>query len=494
MSSCLYLDCSCGISGDMTVAALLDLGADEKVLKNTLASLPLDGYQIAITRVKKSGIDACDFNVILDVDNHDHDMAYLHGSEPAHVHLTADAPVHEHVEEHHTHSHEHTHEHVDEAHSHEHTHEHMDGHHSHEHPHNHADDHPAHTHEQEHTHGHADDHHSHEHTHSHDHDHGHHHHGRGLPEIMHILEAGSLTPRALELAGRIFRIVAQAEAHVHGMPIDQVHFHEVGAVDSIVDIAAIAICIDNLGIDRVIIPFLTEGTGMVRCQHGLLPIPVPAVAEISAMHHLPIRICDVAGELVTPTGAAAAAALMTDNKLPDTFTIERVGIGAGKRQYANAGILRAILIADARQQSDRILKLETNIDDCSGEALGFAVDTLLAAGALDVFHTPIYMKKNRPAALLSVLCRPEDRSKMEEIMFRHTTTIGIRCQEMQRTKLQRRSAELATQWGTARIKYVQTPEGEHAYPEADSVAALCAASGIGYTEMYHLLKSLACAE
>ena len=464
----LYLDCSSGISGDMTVAALLDLGADEHKLLKTLASLPLDGYEIKISRVKKSAIDACDFDVVLDKDheNHDHDMAYLHGPADPTVSESSASDEHEHEHEHH-HDHEHEHEH----------------HHDHEHEHHHG-------HEHEHEH-----HHDHEHAHGHGHDH----HGRGLPEIEKILEAGDLTPGALALAKKIFLIVAEAEAHVHGKPLNEVHFHEVGAVDSIVDIASVAICLDDLGVDSVIIPVLNEGTGQVRCQHGLLPIPVPAVTAIMQSHSLPIHITQVQGELITPTGAAIAAAIRTDDKMPENFKIEKIGIGAGKRDYACAGILRAMLL-DVNEQastpassfdSDDVTVLETNIDDCSGEVLGFVMNTLLKAGALDVWYTPIQMKKNRPAILLSVLCKEDKRHTLEELIFRHTTTIGIRYRSMHRDKLVRQAGSVETPWGEAKVKYAQFADVKKCYPESDSVTALAEKTGMSYEELFSVIKQIA---
>lgn len=418
----LYLDCSSGISGDMTVAALLDLGADQKVLLSALESLPLEGYQIEITAVSKSGIKACDFHVILDEihENHDHNMEYLHGNQ------------HHHDESHHVLSHDPEHEH-----------------------------------------------------------HSHEHHGRNLNDITAILSAGKLTPRALELALKIFSIVAQAESQVHGKSLEEVHFHEVGAVDSIVDIAAVAVCMDNLGIDRVILPYLTEGTGQVRCQHGLLPIPVPATTAIVTAHQLPLRICDVQGELVTPTGAAIAAAIRTDEKLPSEFKILKTGLGAGKRDYRTAGILRAMLIEETGMNHDAILVMETNMDDCYGEAMGFAMEELLEKGALDAFYTPIYMKKHRPAYKLTVLCTREKRVAMEEVIFRHTTTIGLRVYEAERTKLARKIFSVETPWGMADIKCCQFGDEMYFYPESDSIHALSKATGIGYSEMYHEVKKYA---
>lgn len=409
----LYLECSSGISGDMAVAALLDLGADRRVLTDALASLPLTGYSIEIKDVLKSGIRACDFNVVLAHENHDHDMQYLHGSH-------TDAP-HDHV--------------------------HADGHH-------------------------------------------HHHDARNLNDIVEIIRAGVLTPAARELAIRIFRIIAEAEASVHGKSIGEVHFHEVGAVDSIVDIVAFAVCLDNLQPDRVVVSKLTDGTGQIRCQHGLIPVPVPAVTAIASMHGLPLSISPVQGELVTPTGAAIAAALKSDDHLPAEFRILRTGFGAGKRDYATAGFLRAMLLQpDDPELHDTVLTLETNIDDSTGEALSYTMKQLLDAGALDVFFLPIYMKKNRPAQLLKVICRPEDRRAMEKIIFRNTTTIGIRVQELQRTRLDRRILAVETPWGMADVKRCTYGDDTYYYPENDSVCQLAEQAGVGFSEMYGMIQS-----
>lgn len=433
----LYLDCSSGISGDMTVAALLDLGADPKILRSALDSLPLDGYHIEITDVIKSGLKACDFNVVLEQDNHDHDMAYLHGHEhDSHLKTC----IHE--SSHHEHSHEHQHTR----------------------PHQHA---------------------------SHEHHHVHSHHGRNLQDITAILSAGKLTPHALELALKIFAIVAQAESLVHGKSLEEVHFHEVGAVDSIIDIAAVAVCLDNLGIERVVLPYLTEGIGQVRCQHGLLPIPVPATTAIVTAHQLPLHICEVQGELVTPTGAAIAAAIRTDAKLPPEFKILKTGLGAGKRDYRTAGVLRAMLIEETAASHDTILVMETNMDDCYGEAMGFVMEELLEKGALDAFYTPIYMKKHRPAYKLTVLCDREKRTAMEDIIFRHTTTIGLRVYETERTRLARKIISLETPWGMADIKCCQYGDELYYYPESDSIQELAKTNNISFTEMYHEVKKYA---
>ena len=409
MNQTLYLECYSGISGDMMTAALLDLGADEKVLSEALESLPIKGFRTEVTRVSKAGLDACDFHVILDRqhENHDHDMEYLHG-----------------------HSHDHSHG----------------------------------------DHGH----------HSHDHEH------RGLAEILEILCRAQITDGAREKAVRIFEILAEAEAKAHGTSIEKVHFHEVGAVDSIVDITAAAVCLDNLQIDKVIIPVLCEGSGSVRCQHGVIPVPVPAVTAVTSKYSIPLHMTDVQGELVTPTGAAIAAAIRTSARLPERFVIEKTGIGAGKREYERPSLLRAMLIRETENASagDYIYKLESNIDDCTGEALGYVMERLMKAGARDVHYTPVFMKKNRPAYQLNVICKEEDIEKLEGIIFRETTTIGIRRQKMERSVLKRQVKTVKTSLGEARIKVWFMENGLRAYAEYERVRVLCRKNGLSFQETY----------
>lgn len=301
----LYLECNAGISGDMLVAALLDLGADRAKLDEALQSIPAKGFTYNISRVSKAGVDCCDFDVVLDAEheNHDHDMSFLHGEAVA-----AQVHSHEHEHEHH-HEHDHEHEHEYE---HEHCHEH---------------------------------HHEHEHDHVHTpHEHHHHHEHRGLKEVIEIINGTQMSEQARALALKIFDIIAEAEGKAHAVAKEDVHFHEVGAIDSIVDIVAIAVCFESLGVDEVIVPELCEGRGTVRCQHGVLPVPVPATANIMQSFGLNVRLLPVQGEFVTPTGAAAAAALMTTDELPEQFKICAIGLGAGKRQYERPSILRALLI------------------------------------------------------------------------------------------------------------------------------------------------------
>lgn len=441
----LYLECESGISGDMTVAALLDLGADQEVLERALKSLPVGGFRTVISRVKKSGLDLCDFDVVLDeiYENHDHDMEYLHGHD--HGHEAGDGYAHNH-EGVHVHGHHH-----EEAGNHVHGHI-LDG----AKPHHHGG---------EHVHGH-----------------------RGLPEILHIIAHADLTERAKATAEKIFRILADAEAKAHGVPADQVHFHEVGAVDSIVDIVAVAVCLDNLGITDVIITKLNEGQGTIRCQHGILPIPVPAVMNIVQAQGLPLHITETKGELVTPTGAAIAAAIRTGDRLPEIFSVKKMGMGAGKRTYDRPSMLRAMLIEDQAEEKDLIYKLETNIDDCTGESLGYTMERLMEAGARDVHYMPVYMKKNRPAYQLNVICTREDIARMEEIIFKETTTIGIRRIPMERTILRRELRTVQTILGEAQVKVCRYGGMERYFPEYKSVAALCRKHGRNYQEVYQLIQ------
>ncbi len=461
----LYLECYSGISGDMTVAALLDLGVDEKVLTEALESLPVPGFSIEIKRVAKSGIDACDFNVILDAahENHDHDMNYLHGHAHHHSHEHGEKPEHScgHSQEHiftekeegrHSSNHEHHHSHEEEYGSHHHN----DGH-------------------------------------SHDHHHSHHHEHRGMPEIRQIINQGKMTKEAKNLALKIFEILAEAESKAHNVPVDEVHFHEVGAVDSIVDIVAVAVCLDNLQIQEVIVPVLCEGTGTVRCQHGILPVPVPAVANIIKAHKLPVRIVDAEGEFVTPTGAAIVAAIRTSESLPKEFLVEDIGIGAGKRNYERPGILRAMLIQDNSQERDTIYKLESNIDDCTGEILGYVMEQLFEAGARDVHYTPVFMKKNRPAWQLNVICKEEDIERLEQIIFQETTTIGIRRVEMERSILKREEKTVSTAFGQAEVKICEARGVSRVYPEYESVAKLAKENQVPFSKVYQIVQK-SCSE
>jgi hypothetical protein len=496
----LYLECYSGISGDMTVAALLDLGADQNVLLEGLKSLNVDGYKIEISRKAKNSIDACDFNVILDesIDQHDHEIfdedKLNHENNHDHGHLHSQKHDHKQKnahEPHHSHDHPHDHEH---HHDPEHHHDH-DHHHDHEHLHN-----------DEHLHDHKHPHND-EHQHSHGlgqpvraHIHYGHHEHRNLYDINSIIEQSNITQNAKDIAKKIFQIVAVAESKAHGKPVEEVHFHEVGAVDSIVDIVATAICLDNLNVGDVVVSELHEGTGHIKCQHGVLPVPVPAVVNIAAAHQLQLHITSVKGELVTPTGAAIVAAIKTKDKLPKEFKIKRIGLGAGKRKYERASFLRAMLIKDttvttesmsSNTTADTVWVLETNIDDCSGEELSMAMELLLQNGAKDVYYTPIFMKKNRPAYMLGVICSEKQIELLEEIIFTHTTSIGLRKYQTTRTTLNREFLTIRTPYGEAIVKVCSFKDKKYYYPEYESIKKLCTTSELDYKTMYSIVQALA---
>lgn len=308
---------------------------------------------------------------------------------------------------------------------------------------------------------------------------------------MDILRRSSLSDRAKDLAVRIFEIIARAEAKAHGVPMEEVHFHEVGAVDSIVDIAAVAFCVDYLGIGEVIVPILYEGSGTVRCQHGVLPIPVPAVAAIAEEHHLDLHMTGTKGEFVTPTGAAIVAALRTGDSLPGEFRILKTGIGAGKREYERPSLLRAMIIeesgfAGSLVNEEGIVKLETNIDDSTGEQLGYVMEALFGAGARDVHYFPVFMKKNRPGYQLNVICTEALVDRMLGIIFEQTSTIGVRILKMDRAVLPRETRSVDTAMGTVRVKTVTLPDGrKRSYPEYEDIAALCRSTGKPFPEVFH---------
>ena len=429
MGKTIYLECCSGISGDMLVGALLDLagvGAEE-ALRAALASLSVGGFEVNVSRKSVRGICACDFDVVLDAEheNHDHDMAWLFGEDGG------------------EHDHHHDHEHHD--------------------------------------------HHEHEHHHEH----------RGPAEVEAIIAASTLSPRAKATARRAFQVLAAAEAKAHGVPLDQVHFHEVGAVDSIVDVLSVAFLLDYLDVTQAVVSPLAEGQGEIRCAHGLLPVPVPAVANIVAAEGLVLARTGRRGEFVTPTGAALAAAIRTADELPAAYRIGAIGVGSGKRAYDPPSILRAMVVEEVAAapvpaaqtawapEQPHLWKLETEVDDCTGEALGHVIGRLYDAGANEVHFLPVTMKKSRPGVQLEVLCAERLIPELERIIFDDTTTIGIRRSPLWRTALPREQVTASTCFGEVRAKRVTLPEGvARTYPEHDSVAALATACHVPYQDVY----------
>ena len=318
-----------------------------------------------------------------------------------------------------------------------------------------------------------------------------------MREIREIIGNLEMTEGARALALRIFEILAQAESEAHGVPVDEVHFHEVGAIDSIVDIVAAAVCFDDLGIRNVAVTEIAEGCGTVRCQHGILQVPVPAVANIAKAHRLPMRFTSRKGELVTPTGAAIAAALMTQEELPERFVIAKTGLGAGKREYEIPSILRAMIIEPCDQApetghgKDTVWKLECDIDDSTGEQLGYALEKLYQEGAREAHFAPVFMKKNRPGWELTVICDREHLQKMEEVIFRQTTTIGIRRQEMERTVLTRKTVDVKTRFGVIPVKVSGEGTYKRVHPEYEQVSGAASEHGAAFGAVYDEVLTMA---
>ena len=430
MGKTLYLEGSSGIAGDMTVAALLDLGGSAEKLDAVFKSLGVDGLHYEIGRRRSCGIEGCAFDVIL----HDHDHCHEH-------------------DHHHCHDHEHDHHHHDHCHDHEHEHHHHD-----------------------HCHDHEHDHHHHDHCHDHEH--------RNFADVCAIINKGAMTDRARTLAKKIFAIIADAESIAHGIPVEEVHFHEVGAIDSIADIVGAAVLIDDLEITECIVTGISEGEGFVKCQHGMIPVPVPAVVNIARRWGIPLRPAGVRGEMVTPTGIAIAAALRTGKELPEEYVIEKIGIGVGKKEFPHANILRAMLIKEEKKGAEKVWLLESNIDDCSGEVMGYAMEKLLEGGALDVHYTPCFMKKNRPGYILSVIVPGELVERAEDLIFEHTTTIGIRKRPLERSCMMREQLETATEYGMIAVKKCSWKETVKFYPEYESVKSAAEKANVSFKQVF----------
>ena len=316
-----------------------------------------------------------------------------------------------------------------------------DHHHDHEHDHEHHHDH-------EHDHDHHHDH-EHEHHHDHDHSHHHHHHHTSLQDVRSIVEAMPVSAKVKADVMEVYTIIAEAEGHVHGKPMEEIHFHEVGTMDAIADVTGVCLLMEKLGNPKVIASPVHVGSGQVRCAHGILPVPAPATAHI--LRDVPIYGGKIRGELCTPTGAALLKKFASDFGEMPVMKTEAIGYGCGKKDFEAANCVRAIL-GETKDNSDRVAELSCNLDDCSAEEIGFAMEALLAAGALDVYTIPIGMKKNRPGIMLNVLCKEADKAVFAELIFKHTTTIGIRESLYNRYTLTRSTETVETVFGPVRKK------------------------------------------
>ena len=466
--STLYLEPFSGLSGDMLNALLLDLGADRKHLEEALKTISLDGYHLHVDRIAKSSIWGTDFDVHMEHGEKDHGIA---GDFDHHHH------DHEHGHEHeHTHAHSHTHE--------EHTHAHT---HSHEHTHE-QHDHDHHHHEYEHTH----DGHSHEHTHSH-----HHHHGevRGLKEIETIILSSDVSDFVKEKSLEVFRDIAQAEANVHQMPVEEIHFHEVGATDSIIDIMSFFILWETLDIDAVYSTAVTEGSGTITVAHGVMPVPVPAVMQLRLGTSIPFsQDFDIHTELVTPTGLALFKAIHPVFAQPSNLTATKVGYGFGKRDTGKFNALRGTLLEKTTHShqvvtsnNDAIIQIDATIDDQSGEELGYIMSLLLEEGALDVHYTSVYTKKNRPATHLTLLIQEGDLERFTAILFEQTSTIGFRYQNVKRKVMTRTFETQQTSLGAVKVKKNQYGTVTKSTLEYEDCARIAKETGLSIQAVYQQL-------
>lgn len=402
----LYYDCFCGISGDMNLGALLDLGVDEAYLRQELSKLNLDAeYELQVEKTNKKGISGTRVNVVLKSVMHDNNHNHHHHHHEVQTGIESD--------NHHIH-HEH----------------------------------------------------------------------RNLKDIESIIINSSLNERVKKLSLAIFMKVAEAEAKVHGKPLYEVHFHEVGAVDSIIDIVGAAVCLDYLQVDQIMASSVQLGGGFVKCAHGIIPIPAPATVEI--LKNVPVKSGIVPFETTTPTGAAILAAnvsMFTDHM---DFSIEKIGYGIGHRELEIPNVLRVYL--GFRQRNDikeEKYILETNIDDMNPELYGYIEEKLFAQGALDVFKTAISMKKGRAATKLSVLVEAKQEEKVLDVIFRETTSIGVRKYRVEKIMLQRDFAKISTEYGEVTIKnsYYQGEKVKYK-PEYEDCKRIASEKNIPITKVY----------
>ena len=433
MSKVLYFDCFSGASGDMILGALIDAGLPIDELRAALGSLALEDVCLEANPTQRSGIGATSFSVT--------------DSSGSHTHTAA-------------HSHSHTENVDDHRHSTDHTH---------------STDH-GHAHDSEHGHDHdADGHHHH-------HDHAH----RSLSEICAMVDQSALSEASKERSKHLFRRLAEVEAGIHQVPVEEVHLHEVGAVDSMIDIAGCVFGLEWFGADQIIVSPMNVGSGTVKCEHGVMPVPAPATARL--IEGAPVYSKGPAVELLTPTGALVLTEYADSYGSMPAMRVYQSGYGAGDRDFPDHPNLLRVLVGEAEvsSQLQRVVVLECEIDDMNPQIFGVLMDRLYAAGALDVFYAPVQMKKNRPGTLVTVVGLPEHRQTLSGIVFQETTTIGVRFREMDRERLDREQIDVETPLGSVRFK-VARRAGEQAVlnaaPEFEDCARLAEEHGLPVKEV-----------
>lgn len=429
----LYIEAFSGISGNMFMGALIDLGVPEEHLRDELDKLNVDGYELKISKVLKAGISATYVDVVL--------AEHIHQRE-------------------HEHHHEHSHEHAYQEHHHHHHHH-------------------CHEHEQKHGHGHDHGHECCHHKHHETAEHHHHHEHRGLAEIKQIIESSALSDCVKQKAIEVFTLLGQAEAKVHNKPLEQIHFHEVGAVDTIVDIVGTIICLEWLQVEKIYISKIRTGFGFVKCAHGDMPVPAPATAELLA--GMPFYQGEIEKEMATPTGVALAKSLAeVSSAIPENFLTNKIGYGAGSYDLPMPNALR-IFMGELKQepQAENMVVVETNIDDMNPQLYGHVMNKLFAAGACDVWITPIIMKKGRPACLLSALSKDFLLADISKVIFSETSSLGVRYYDVARNILARKTEKIKLPYGEIHIKYGKL-DGRvvNIAPEFEDCANLSAVTGI----------------
>ena len=414
----LYLECGMGAAGDMLMAALLELIPDRQAFIDKMNALNLPGVRVEAEKAVKCGVTGTHMKVT------------VHGEEEE----SADEHGHDHEHEHH-HPHDHDH----------------DG--GHEHHHH------GHDHDHEHEHHHHDD----------DHGHHHHHHHTSVADIEGIIDGLDVSGRVKADAKAVYSLIAEAESRVHGHPVSEIHFHEVGTLDAVADVVGVCLLMEMIGAEKITASPVHVGAGYVRCMHGVLPVPAPATALI--LNGIPTYGGQVQGELCTPTGAALLKHFASGFGDRPVMAAEAIGYGMGKKDFERANCLRAFL-GESEGATEPVTRLECNLDDMTGEGIGFAMQQLFKAGALDVYTQAIGMKKSRPGVLLSVICYPEDAEKLAAVMMKHTTTLGIRRQDMSRYVLDRAIETVQTPYGPVRVKTASGMGVSRCKAEYDDLAAL----------------------
>ena len=419
----LYLECAMGAAGDMLTAALLELTEDRQAFLDKMNHIGLPGVRVDAEESVKCGITGTHIRVTVDGTEEESEDAEEHHHHPAHDH---------------EHSHEHDHDHG----------------------------------------------HSHDEAHEHEHSHGHHHHASAA-DIENLIDGLDVSERVKKDAKAVYALIAEAESKVHGRPVTEIHFHEVGTLDAVADVVGVCLLMEALSPDQVIVSPVHTGSGHVHCAHGILPVPAPATALI--LQGIPSYGGQVRGELCTPTGAALLKHFVSGFGDRPVMTVEKIGYGMGKKDFERANCVRAFL-GENEGQRETISKLECNLDDMTGEDIGFAMEQLFAAGAFEVYTQPVGMKKSRPGVLLTVICSTGDADRLAGEMMKHTTTLGIRRQDLSRYVLKRKVEEVDTPCGKVRVKYASGMGITRSKAEYEDLAALAREKNVSLADIREMIR------